>query len=404
MASHHASLGRRTLEEIRQKRAAQKLGKTSSGPDITKPPSPRGISRSSSGTGISEYDISGLVSQIQDLQKRNAGLDKENKTLSSKVYSFSKTILVVTSNPLFMIDDIFFLVFVPQLHSKETENDMLQKRVNDLEDFSAQLRALKKRLKEAEEEQYRAEEDAAALRAELNSLQQQSISGNVGASISMGGPPDQMQAIEKELADLKTQLEQESMLRRQEGMLRRQEQQQLAEEQLRISTIISEKKDLEEKLAAMSKNITERLEKQLHDMAVAVEKLESSRQKLLLEIDTQSSEIESLFEENSNLSSAYHEATSVVVHWENQELRMMLDRLRREQASIPIANDHESNKDGNAMISDGHTGEVVSLKLSAQLRQAMQAYNSLARTYKPVLRNIETNLLKMKQDGSLTVQ
>ncbi|XP_024982283.1 paramyosin-like [Cynara cardunculus var. scolymus] len=442
MASHHASLGRRTLEEIRQKRAAQKLGKTSSGPDITKPPSPRGISRSSSGTGISEYDISGLVSQIQDLQKRNAGLDKENKTLSSK------------------------------LHSKETENDMLQKRVNDLErntvpslrkavkdavmekdaavvareDFSAQLRALKKRLKEAEEEQYRAEEDAAALRAELNSLQQQSISGNVGASISMGGPPDQMQAIEKELADLKTQLEQESMLRRQEGMLRRQEQQQLAEEQLRISTIISEKKDLEEKLAAMSKNITgvsgkeapftleykERLEKQLHDMAVAVEKLESSRQKLLLEIDTQSSEIESLFEENSNLSSAYHEATSVVVHWENQvkdclkqneELRMMLDRLRREQASIPIANDHESNKDGNAMISDGHTGEVVSLKgelakeqsraetlsaeilqLSAQLRQAMQAYNSLARTYKPVLRNIETNLLKMKQDGSLTVQ
>ncbi|KAL4558195.1 hypothetical protein LXL04_036393 [Taraxacum kok-saghyz] len=42
MASHHASLGRRTLEEIRQKRAAQKLSKTSSGPDITKPPSPKG--------------------------------------------------------------------------------------------------------------------------------------------------------------------------------------------------------------------------------------------------------------------------------------------------------------------------------------------------------------------------
>ncbi|KAJ9565238.1 hypothetical protein OSB04_001204 [Centaurea solstitialis] len=445
MASHHASLGRRTLEEIRQKRAAQKLGKASSGPDISKPPSPKGIPKSSSGTGISEYDISGLVSQIQDLQKRNAELDKENKTMST------------------------------QLHSKVTENDVLQKRVNDLErntvpslrkalkdaamekdaavvareDFSAQLRALKKRLKEAEEEQYRAEEDATALRAELNSLQQQSINGNVSASISMRGPPDQnqMYAIEKELADLKTQLEQESMLRRQEGILRRQEQQQLAEEQLRVSTIMTEKKDLEEKLAAaMSKNIAgvsgkepqftleykERLEKQLLHMAVAVEKLESSRQKLLLEIDAQSSEIEKLFEENANLSSAYQEAASVVVHWENQvkdclkqneELRMMLDRLRTEQASIPIANDHESNKVGNETDSNGHTGEVVSLKgqlakeqsraetlsaevlqLSTQLRLAMQAYNGLARTYKPVLRNIENNLLKMKQDGSLAVK
>ena len=36
------------------------------------------------------------------------------------------------------------------------------------------------------------------------------------------------------------------------------------------------------------------------------------------QIDTQSSEIEKLFEENSNLSSAYQEATSVVVQWENQ--------------------------------------------------------------------------------------
>ncbi|KAI3750111.1 hypothetical protein L2E82_20736 [Cichorium intybus] len=154
MASHHASLGRRTLEEIRQKRAAQKLSKTSSGPDITKPPSPKraaGISKSSSVTAISECDISGLVSQIQDLQNRNAKFDKENKNLSSK------------------------------LHSKEIENDMLVKRVTALEqntvpslrkalkdvamekdaavvareDFSAQVRSLKKLLKETEEEQYR---------------------------------------------------------------------------------------------------------------------------------------------------------------------------------------------------------------------------------------------------------
>ncbi|KAJ9543695.1 hypothetical protein OSB04_023402 [Centaurea solstitialis] len=261
MASHHASLGRRTLEEIRQKRAAQKLSKTSSGPDLTIPPNPSevfGIKKSSSGSVISEQsDISGLVTQLQELQKRNVELDEENKKLIS------------------------------ELHSNEVENDMLRKRVNDLErntvpslrralkdvamekdaavvareDFSAQVRALKKRLKEAEEEQYRAEEDAAALRAELNLLQQQAISGDLGAVTSRGVPPDQMQAIEKELADLKTQLEQESMLRRQEGMMRRQEQQQLAEEQIRISAIMSEKKELEEKLAvkeasvAMSKEI-----------------------------------------------------------------------------------------------------------------------------------------------------
>ncbi|KAI3830042.1 hypothetical protein L1987_04174 [Smallanthus sonchifolius] len=452
MASHHATLGRRTLEEIRQKRAAQKLSKTSSGPDLTLPPNPTevfGIKKSSSGSGISESDISGLVSQIQELQKRNVELDEENKKLSS------------------------------ELHSNKVENDMLQKRVNDLEqntvpslrralkdvamekdaavvareDFSAQVRALKKRLKEAEEEQYRAEEDAAALRAELNSLQQQAISGDLGDIASRGGPPDHMQAIEKELADLKSQLEQESMLRRQEGMLRRQEQQQLAEEQMRISAIISEKKELEEKLAVMSRQASgttergaqftmedkERLEKQLHDMAVAVERLESSRQKLLLEIDSQSSEIERLFEENSNLSSAYQEATGMVTLWENQvkdclkqneELRIILDKLRTEQASISVINDHEgqkrnmeSNKEGVSEISQAYTAEVVYLKgqlakeqskaetlsaevlqLSAQLQQAVQAYNGLARLYKPVLRNIESNLLKMKQDSSLTVQ
>ncbi|GAU45292.1 hypothetical protein TSUD_327500 [Trifolium subterraneum] len=45
----------------------------------------------------------------------------------------------------------------------------------------AQLRTLKKCLKEAEDEQYRAEEDEAALRAELNSTQQQSTTNIVGS-------------------------------------------------------------------------------------------------------------------------------------------------------------------------------------------------------------------------------
>ncbi|CAI9288008.1 unnamed protein product [Lactuca saligna] len=177
----------------------------------------------------------------------------------------------------------------------------------------------------------------------------------------------------------------------------------------------------------------ERFETRLHDMAVAVERLESSRQKLLMEIDSQSSEIERLFEENSNLSSAYQEATDIMSHWENQvkdclkqneELRSMLDKLRTESIMNNERQNHiptgisESNKEGEA-----YTTELVSLKgqlakeqskaetlsaevlqLSAQLQQAIQAYNGLARLYKPVLRNIETNLLKMKQEGSLIVQ
>jgi hypothetical protein len=38
------------------------------------------------------------------------------------------------------------------------------------------------------------------------------------------------------------------------------------------------------------------------------------------QIDSQSSEIERLFEENSNLSSSYQEAMGIAVRWENQVL------------------------------------------------------------------------------------
>lgn len=38
----------------------------------------------------------------------------------------------------------------------------------------------------------------------------------------------------------------------------------------------------------------------------------------LWQIDSQSSEIEKLFEENSTLSSSYHEAVGIGIHWENQ--------------------------------------------------------------------------------------
>ncbi|GKB28949.1 hypothetical protein Tco_0868350, partial [Tanacetum coccineum] len=75
-------------------------------------------------------------------------------------------------------------------------------------------------LNDTKDEKYRAIKDAAALRAKLNSLQQQAINGDLGAITSMGGLPNHMEASEKELPVLKSPLEQESMFRRQEGMLR----------------------------------------------------------------------------------------------------------------------------------------------------------------------------------------
>ncbi|KAG6605437.1 hypothetical protein SDJN03_02754, partial [Cucurbita argyrosperma subsp. sororia] len=436
MDAHHASLGRRTLEEIRQKRAAERLHKAPSGPDLStgsKSNETSGIRKSESGSRFSETDVGGLVSQIQDLQKKNAELEEEKNIISAK------------------------------LQSKEVENGTLQKRLNELEtntvpslrkalkdvamekdaavvareDLLAQLRTLRKQLKEAEDEQYRAEEDAAALRAELNSIQQQAMSGSFAGITPTANPLDQMQNLEKEVSKLNAELQKISILRQQDL-------QKLSEEQSRISSLISEKQELEEKLANTSTKVSEisekavektfsveeksKLEKQLHDMAVAIERLENSRQKLLMEIDSQSSEIERLFEENSTLSSSYHEAVSVGVHWENQvkdclkqneALRRVLDELRTEQSnSLPV-----SYRDGAVETqSPPFTSDLLSLKaqlakeqsraemlsaevleLSTRLQQATQAYNGLTRLYKPVLRNIETSLIKMKQDGYIGV-
>ncbi|XP_021278567.1 A-kinase anchor protein 9 [Herrania umbratica] len=441
MDSHHASLGRRTLEEIRQKRAAERMSKASSGSDLTKASIPTDIpvmKKSESGNRLSEADVSGLVSQLKDLQKKNAEFEENNKILSLKLQT--KEVEHETLQACF---NELEQNTVPSLR-KAVRDVAMEKdaAVVAREDLSAQLRMLKKRLKEAEDEQYRAEEDAAALRAELNAMQQQVMSSAFGGINTMGSSPDQLQALEKELTRLKSELQQESLSRQQE-------QQQLAEEQARVSALMSEKQELEERLTALSKSEgisekvsrkefsvedKEKLEKQLHDLAVAVERLESSRQKLLMEIDNQSSEIERLFEENSNLSSSCQEAMTTSKQWENQvkdclkqneELRRVLDNLRTEQARLLSKSGslafHSGGVTGTG--SQASTTEILSLKgqlvqeqsradslsaevmqLSARLQQATQAYNSLARLYKPVLRNIESSLIKMKQDGSVSVQ
>ncbi|XXG75307.1 hypothetical protein AAC387_Pa07g3840 [Persea americana] len=434
MEAHHATLGRRTLEEIRQKRAAERINKVSSGSDLQT----HGMHKSGSGNQISEKDMHGLLSQIKDLERKNAELDNDNKILTSK------------------------------LEFKKVENDALQKRLSDLEenslpslrkalkdatmekdaaimareDLLAQLRTTKKRIKEAEEEQYRAEEDAASLRAEINMLQQQAMANPLGIIPSIGNSPDHIQAMEKEISDLKSELQHESLLRHQE-------QQRLAEEQLRASALMAQKNVLEERLSVLSKKASEeeaarkafsvqdkeKLEKQLHDMAVVVERLESSRQKLLTEIDSQSSVIESLFEENSNLSACYNDAMGVAVQWENQvkdclkqneELRGLLDKLRADQANllhlktedVHLGMEREkSDRDVSSteayvslkgqLAKEQSRAEALSaevMKLSAELKHSIQAYNCLTRLYKPILRNIENGLIKMKHDNFVTVQ
>ena len=52
-----------------------------------------------------------------------------------------------------------------------------------------------------------AEEDAASLRAELNMIQQQAMSGTLSAVTSIVNSPDQIQTLEKELASLKFELQ-----------------------------------------------------------------------------------------------------------------------------------------------------------------------------------------------------
>ncbi|XP_066382539.1 uncharacterized protein [Miscanthus floridulus] len=439
----HASRGRRTLEEIRQKRAAERM-------------------QHALPIAASHVDSHGnqragpeLLARVQELENGNTELERENKMLLSKIAEkeVEKDALVNRLNDLERN-------VVPSL--KKTLNDISLEKdaaVVAKEDALAQLRSLKKRLKEAEEEQYRAEEDSASLRAQLNTLQQQ-VMGHSYSGYTMGTSNEESVAMEKEIQDLQAQLKQESLLRQQEqqklaeeSQLRQQEQEKLAKEQTRIASLEAEKQQLEDQITMLTKKATEdasefaarkafsmqdreKLENQLHDMALMIERLEGSRQKLLMEIDSQSSEIEKLFEENSALSTSYQEAMAITVQWENQvrdclkqneELRSHLEKLRLEQASLLKVSNIATQSDGQIENSISNPPEMVTenislkdqlmkeqsrseglsaeiMKLSAELRKAVQAQNNLARLYRPVLRDVESNLMKMKQETYATIQ
>ncbi|CAN6313289.1 unnamed protein product [Urochloa humidicola] len=154
-----------------------------------------------------------------------------------------------------------------------------------------------------------------------------------------------------------------------------------------------------------------------------------------MEIDSQSSEIEKLFEENSALSTSYQEAIAVTGQWENQvrdclkqneELRSHLEKLRLEQASLLKVSNINAQSDGQNDNTISNPPELVTenlslkdqlikeqsrsegllaerMKLSVELRKTVQALNNLTRLYRPVLRDIETNLMKMKQETYATI-
>ncbi|ONL96422.1 myosin heavy chain-related [Zea mays] len=231
----HASRGRRTLEEIRQKRAAERM-------QHAVPIAASHVDSHGNQRAGAEH-----LARVQELENGNTELIAEKEV--------EKDALVNRLNDLERN-------VVPSL--KKSLNDIYLEKdaaVVAKEDALAQLRSMKKRLKEAEEEQYRAEEDSASLRAQLNTLQQQM--GHTYSGYTMGTSSEESVAMEKEIQDLQAQLKQESLLRQQEqqqlaeqSQLRQQEQEKLAKEQTRIASLEAEKQQLEDQITMLTKKAT----------------------------------------------------------------------------------------------------------------------------------------------------
>jgi len=100
-----------------------------------------------------------------------------------------------------------------------------------------------------------------------------------------------------------------------------------------------------------------------------------------------------------------------------------LEKLRLEQASLLKVSNINTQSDNSISNSSELVTENLSLKdqlikeqsrseglsaeimkLSAELRKGVQAQNNLTRLYRPVLRDIESNLMKMKQETYATIQ
>ncbi|BBN07417.1 hypothetical protein MPTK1_4g03720 [Marchantia polymorpha subsp. ruderalis] len=248
------------------------------------------------------------------------------------------------------------------------------------EDVMGQLRVTKRRLKEAEEEQYKAEEDAASLRAEIQNLQQ-SDRGHASA-FSYMPEHQEIAAVKSELEEMWTRLQQEQLKlaterQRNASLTSKVKELEVAKQNMETALVAARNEQSEQDDVASAsitlplegassiddtgasldawnasslKGEIEKLktektkhEGQLHELASMVERLEKGRQKLLGEIDTQSLEIERLFVENSNLELSLRDSSEMAAQWEiqvqqclehNAQLRSEINKLRMEQAAL----------------------------------------------------------------------
>ncbi|KAJ7524569.1 hypothetical protein O6H91_17G012000 [Diphasiastrum complanatum] len=323
------------------------------------------------------------------------------------------------------------------------------------EDLLAQLRLAKKRLHEAEEEQYKAEEDAAALRAELKMLQhiEQPSDSLLQSSSDSWKLEQEATATKAALEDALQQLEKEQ----QKFSTERQKVLKLTEEKEELEIALqtarknaSEKRDsganqlkteVHPSSVALSKVEKKKYDQQLRELASMIERLENGRQKLLAEIDAQSLEIERLFMENAGLIAGLKDTSQVASEWEKQVqecikqnscLTTTLNRMRMEQALVsgtPFLDDKgnftSAVKDGDSVQQESAGAlELEALKvershlkvelakalarseelsgqvsqLSLDLTRAVYTSNNLNRLYHPILSTIESRLLQLKQD------
>lgn len=294
------------------------------------------------------------------------------------------------------------------------------------DDLAAQLRVMKKRLQEAEEEQYKAEEDAAALRSELEVLHRREEHQNI---IATSATSEQYYLLQQEVATLKAELQNALRQVQQEQKIVIKEQENAAtlkaeQEQLKIALVEAQiaRADSETLAGKLSTdNGFKEKDFQLHELASMVERLEKGRQKLLTEIDVQSMEIERLFLENDSLAASVKEASTFTAQWEGQvqdclqenaNLRAELTDLRARLAVQAVESLGESgdvdkgNETSELQVelskAKGQAEDLSAhvLQLSADLNRAMQHIKSLNWLYRPVLGNIENRLLQVKQLGN----
>lgn len=294
--------------------------------------------------------------------------------------------------------------------------------IRSRDDLAAQFRVMRKRLQEAEEEQYKAEEENASLRAELELLHHKQEDQRLVASSATS---DQYYLLQEEVATLKVEL-QDAIRRLQE------EQQTVANEQERAANLMAEQEQLKSALAearsiregyedsinkVIKEDALQEKDHQLRELASMIERLESGRQKLLAEIDAQSIEIERLFMENDSLVARFKEASAFTGQWEHQvqmclqenaNLRAELNDVRNKVEKNPggfldaakVDESSELQVEVSVVKGEAEALRAEILQLTSDLNRAMQHVGSLNWLYRPVLSNIENRLQQLKYHGS----